>query len=85
MEDERGLFEFAVSRAVMPLSDLVKVSRKNISKEQKNALPNGIICLKGGELQAELKQYLRIASVYNVSDFFDEEYFKTKKVVYLSV
>ena len=85
MEDERGLFEFAVSRAVMPLSDLVKVSRKNISKEQKNALPNGIICLKGGELQAELKQYLRIASVYNVSHFFDEEYFKTKKVVYLSV
>ena len=69
----------------MPLSDLVKVSRKNISKEQKNALPNGIICLKGGELQAELKQYLRIANVYNVSDFFDEEYFKTKKVVYLSV
>jgi 16S rRNA (guanine527-N7)-methyltransferase len=85
MEDEKGKFDFAVSRAVMPLAELVKTSRKNIAKEQKNALPNGIICLKGGELQAEIAQYKAIATLYNISEFFNEEYFKTKKAVYLPI
>jgi len=83
MEDEKGKYDFVVSRAVMPLGDLVKVSKKNISKEQKNALPNGIICLKGGELQTEIAPYKKSATLYNISDFFEEEYFLTKKAVYL--
>jgi len=83
MEEEKGKFDFVVSRAVMPLSDLVKISKKNILKEQKNALPNGIICLKGGELQTEIAPYKNAATLYNVSDFFEEKYFLTKKAVYL--
>ncbi len=51
-EDEKGLYDFVVSRAVMPLADMVKIVRKNIGKQQRNALPNGIITLKGGNLDA---------------------------------
>ena len=83
MEEEKGKFDFVISRAVMPLGDLVKISKKNILKEQKNALPNGIICLKGGELQTEIAPFKKAATLYNISDFFKEEYFLTKKAVYL--
>ncbi|HPW89884.1 MAG TPA: 16S rRNA (guanine(527)-N(7))-methyltransferase RsmG [Paludibacteraceae bacterium] len=83
MEDVKGKYDFVVSRAVMPLSDLVKLVKKNIAKEQKNALPNGLICLKGGELEAEVFPYRKVATLYAVSDFFTEEYFTTKKAVYL--
>lgn len=83
VQEERGKFDFVVSRAVMPLDDLVKLVKKNIGKEQKNSLPNGLICLKGGELQHEMLPYKNIASVYEISDYFKEEYFKTKKVVYV--
>jgi len=82
-EEERGKFDFVVSRAVMPLADLVKIIKKNISKEQKNALPNGLICLKGGELAHEILPFKNIAETYQISDFFKEEYFKTKKIVFL--
>ncbi len=82
-EEEKGLFDFVVSRAVMPLSDLAKIVRKNISKEQKNALPNGLICLKGGELSHEILPFRKVAVSYNLSDYFQEEYFSTKKVVYV--
>lgn len=50
-EEERGEYDFVVSRAVMPLPDLMKIVKKNISREQRNALPNGLICLKGGNLE----------------------------------
>lgn len=82
-EEEKGLFDFVVSRAVMPLSDLVKIVQKNISKEQKNALPNGLICLKGGELQQEILPFRKYAEVDDLNAFFKEEFFETKKVVYL--
>ncbi|MDR1737344.1 MAG: 16S rRNA (guanine(527)-N(7))-methyltransferase RsmG [Candidatus Symbiothrix sp.] len=82
-EDERRQFDFVVSRAVMPLSDLVKVARKNISKTQRNALPNGFLCLKGGDLQAELQPFKNKAVEYPLSDYFTEEFFQTKKVIYL--
>ncbi|GHV45044.1 ribosomal RNA small subunit methyltransferase G [Bacteroidia bacterium] len=82
-EDEREKFDFVVSRAVMPLADLVKIIKKNIVKEQKNALPNGLICLKGGELTHEILPYKNIATAYNISDFFQEEYFNTKKIVFV--
>jgi len=83
IQDEKEKFDFVVSRAVMPLGDLVKLVRKNISTEQKNALPNGLICLKGGELQNETKEFKNAAEVFEISDFFKEEFFKTKKVLYL--
>lgn len=82
-EEEKQLFDFAVSRAVMPLADLVKIAKKNIKKEQQNALPNGLICLKGGELQQEILPFRNKASVINLSDYFKEEFFNTKKVVYV--
>lgn len=83
MENVNQKFDFAVSRAAMSLDLLVKVCRKNINKAGHNALPNGLICLKGGELETEVKAYSRIATLYSVSDFFSEEYFQTKKAVYL--
>ncbi len=83
IEDEKGKFDFVVSRAVMLLPDLVKLVRKNIAKEQRNALPNGLIVLKGGELQAETYPFRNIVEVTELSSFFKEEYFKTKKVIYL--
>lgn len=83
MEDIKEKFDFVVSRAVMPLADLVKLVRKNICKEQHNGLPNGLICLKGGELQQEIAQFKKIATVYDLSDWYKEPYFETKKGVYL--
>lgn len=83
MENVKQKFDFAVSRAAMSLDLLVKVCRKNIDKAGHNALPNGLICLKGGELETEVKAYSRIATLYSVSEFFSEDYFQTKKAVYL--
>lgn len=82
-EDEKDKYDFIVSRAVMPLPDLVKLMRKNISKDQRNALPNGVICLKGGDLQAELQPYHKIVETTDISQFFSEEWFKGKYVIYL--
>lgn len=82
-EEERDKFDYVVSRAVMPLEDLVKICRNNVSKEMKNALPNGLICLKGGELAGETYPLRNVAEVVAVSDYFSEPYFETKKIVYL--
>lgn len=84
-EEEKQLFDFVVSRAVMPLADLLKIVRKNIASEQKNALPNGLICLKGGELEREVLPVKRKAVITDLSDFFSETYFETKKVVYVPI
>ena len=82
-EDEKDKYDFIVSRAVMPLPDLVKLMRKNISKTSQNALPNGVLCLKGGNLQAELQPYHKIVETTEISQFFSEEWFKEKYVIYL--
>lgn len=82
-EEEKQVFDFVVSRAVMPLADLVKIARKNMKKEQSNALPNGLICLKGGELQHEILPFRQKAVMEELSDYFEEEFFKTKKVVFV--
>ena len=92
-EDEKGLFHFVVSRAVMPLPDLVKIVRKNIIRQQRggkndnvvNALPNGILCLKGGDLQAETQPFRNIIETTDISTFFQEEWFKGKNVIYLPI
>lgn len=84
-QEEKTKYDFVVSRAVMPLEELVNLVKKNISKNSANALPNGLICLKGGELHHEILPFKKIAISYDVSDFFDEEYFKTKKIVYIPI
>lgn len=82
-EEEKGKYDFVVSRAVMPLPELIKIVRKNIAKQLKNVLPNGIICLKGGSLADELKPFSNIVQVTEISNWFTEEWFQTKQVVYL--
>ena len=67
----------------MPLPDLVKIVRKNVAKESRNALPNGILCLKGGNLDAELQPFRRIVETAELSQWFSEEWFKEKNVIYL--
>ena len=85
-EDEKDKFDFVVSRAVMPLPDLVKIVRKNIAKTQHNALPNGILCLKGGNLQGEIQPFYKIAQTTDISNFFAEPWFKEQKyVIYLPI
>ena len=82
-EEEKGKFDFVVSRAVMPLTDLLKIIRKNISPKQQNALPNGLICLKGGELGNETMPVKNKTTLWDLKEFFEEEFFETKKVVYV--
>ena len=85
-EDEKDKFDFVVSRAVMPLPDLVKIVRKNIAKPQRNALPNGIFCLKGGNLQAETQPFHKIVQTTDIYTFFKEAWFKEQKyVIYLPI
>ena len=83
VQDEKGKSDFVVSRAVMPLDELVPLVRKNIKPRGKNALPNGLICLKGGELQHELQPFRNMAEEFSLSDYFSEPFFETKKLVYL--
>lgn len=83
MEDVKAQFDFVVSRAALPMPELVKLVRKNISRQSKNALPNGILTLKGGDLTGELSAFRRDAVVYNLSDWFNESFFETKQLVYL--
>ena len=78
-------FDFVVSRAVMPLADLVKISRRHISQQHHNALPNGLIALKGGELEHEAAAVRSEKIITPLSDFFTEEYFLTKKLVYVQL
>ena len=82
-EEEKQKFDFVVSRAVMPLPDLVKLVRKNISDKQRNAIPNGIIVLKGGDLQSELAPFAKTVEVTPCSQWFKGEWFETKQVIYL--
>ena len=84
-EEIKEQYDFVVTRAVMPMVDLIKVSRKNIQREQKNAIPNGILALKGGELEGEIASMKNIATVWELSDYLEEEYFKTKKVVHVAI
>lgn len=84
-EEEKGLFDFIVSRAVMPMPDLVKIVRKNISKTQRNATPNGIFCLKGGDVQEEVKPFQKTIEMTPISTWFSEEWFQEKSVIYLPI
>ena len=83
-EEEKAQYDFVVSRAVMQLPDLMKIIKKNFKKAQQNALPNGLLCLKGGNLQEELKAYKNVAEITPLSTFFEEEWFQQdKQLVYV--
>ncbi len=81
-EEEKNKYDFVVSRAVMPLPDLVKLIRKNISGKQNNAVPNGLVVLKGGELKEELRPF-KEAETTPCSHWFKGEWFASKQVIYL--
>ena len=83
VKEVKGQFDFVVSRAVMPFNDLVPLVRRLIGREMRNAVPNGLICLKGGDLSGELQKFKNDVLVDELSSYFKEEFFKTKKVVYL--
>ena len=82
-EEERGKFDFIVSRAVMPLSDMMKIVRKNIAKDNHNAFENGIIVLKGGTLDEELKPFKKIVVQEKLSQWFEEPWFEEKNLIYV--
>ena len=77
-----GRFDFIVSRAVTNMPDFYEWVRDKVSKEQRHELPNGILYLKGGDLTEELADFPK-ATQFDISDFFDGEFFETKKVVHL--
>ena len=83
VEDEKQQFDFVVSRAVMPLPDLVKLVRKNVHHKHKNAMPNGLIVLKGGNLDGEIHSFRNLAEVTEITTFFKTEWFKEKRIIYL--
>lgn len=84
VEEVKGQFDFVVSRAVAPLAELLSWTKGKYSGAQKNALPNGLICLKGGDLREEIKAVSssHIVEQYSISDTFQLEFFETKKIIY---
>lgn len=84
-QEEKQMFDFVVSRAVMPLVELLLIIKKNISPTPKNALPNGLICLKGGELENETMPVRNKTIIHHLNKDFKEAFFETKKVVYVSI
>ena len=82
-EEEKGKYNFIVSRAVMPLPDLINIVKKNISKEQNNALPNGVIVLKGGNTEGEIHEHKKLAEITPLSNWFKDDWFKEKSLIYI--
>lgn len=83
--EEKNKYDFVVSRAVMNATDLVMLIRKNVSKEQRNALPNGLICLKGGDMTEEVAPFKNHSEIWDLKSYFDDEFFDTKKVMYIQL
>lgn len=83
VEEEKGKFDFVISRAVMPLPDLVKLIRKNVSHNHQNAMPNGLMVLKGGNLQGEIQPFQKYVEITDISKMFVGDWYKEKSVVYL--
>lgn len=84
-EEEKGKYDFVVSRAVMPLPDLMKIIKKNISDKQRNAIANGLLCLKGGNIDSEIHNYRHISQIMDISKIFRGEWFKNKYVIYIPI
>ena len=84
-KEERGRYDFVISRAVMNAPELTRLVQNKISRVGNNALPNGIICLKGGDLSEELSNLNRWHELTDISDYFSEPYFETKKILYIPI
>ena len=85
-EDDKDRYEFILSRGVMPLPDLCSVAGRLIDRKvQRNAYPNGVICLKGGDLTTEIARFRKVAEVTEIHKYFQEEFFNDKKTVYVQV
>ena len=84
-EEEKRQYDFVVSRAVMPLPDLEKLVRKNIHHRHRNAIPNGLIVLKGGNTDGEIHKFRNIAETTEINTFFREPWFKEKRIIYLPI
>lgn len=82
-EEERGKYDFVVSRAVMTFPELIRMVKKNIGRTQRNSIPNGLLCLKGGDVSDEISPFCHIAEVTEISDLFEEEWFKQKNLIYV--
>jgi len=80
---ERANYEFVLSRAVTRLAPFVDWVRHGISPNSFHKLKNGVLCLKGGDLADEIQEYKRQVRIFNLSDYFQEDFFETKKVVYV--
>lgn len=85
VKEVKGAFDFVVSRAVMPLGDMVPLVRRLISRHPKNSLPNGLLCLKGGDVGAEVAPWRKEVIVDDLSLYFKEPFFETKKIIYLPI
>ncbi len=81
--EEKGKFDFVISRAVMDMGELLKLVRKNVARASQNALPNGVVVLKGGDLSTELAPFKKTSMTWDLKDYFKDEFFETKKVVYV--
>jgi 16S rRNA (guanine527-N7)-methyltransferase len=82
-EDLEEKFDFVVTRAVADISQLYHWFRNKFDKQRRHKLPNGLICLKGGDLDTELKPFRKKVKIFPISEFFSEEFFETKKVIFL--
>ncbi len=82
-EQLKGRYDFVVSRAVTNLPEFAGWVQKNISPKQQNAIPNGILYLKGGDISAEIRPFRNTAFVQDLSGFFEEDFFQTKKLVHI--
>jgi 16S rRNA (guanine527-N7)-methyltransferase len=85
VENLNTQFDFIVSRAVTAFPDFVKLCSRRIKKEQKNAIPNGILYLKGGDFQHEITPFGKRAYTMPLSQYFEESFFETKKLIHLAM
>lgn len=83
IKEVKGKFDFIVSRAVMDFNDMIPLIKGLVGKESKNAIDNGVICLKGGDLEKELTKFNGKVVVKDIKNYFEEDFFETKKIVYM--
>ena len=84
-EKVNNCFDFVITRAVAPMMDLVKWTRKKYIKEQRHVIENGVIALKGGDLGKELASWGNRKTTVHLSDYFEEDFFETKKIIHVPV
>ena len=85
IEEEKGIFDYIVSRAVTDFPNLIRLTEKNVIKTFKGGSKNGIICFKGGDIGIEVARYKSKIEVFEIKDFFSEPYFETKKIIFLAL